>query len=191
MTDVQEIESYLNALRAALAPIALAEREEIVREIGAHLRDSVESGVTTEQAIRSLGPATELAAQYRDGLLIRRASGSISPILHLRAALRLATKGAFGVLVFFLGTFGYLIGGGLVLSGLLKPLFPTNTGVWFAGGHFVSSGTLFPAPQPPAHEVLGMWYVLVGLIAGSLLLLSTSFAIRRSLRVSQRWQARI
>ena len=133
-----------------------------------------------------------MAAQYRDGLLIRQASRSNSPIVLLRATLRLATKGVFGILVFFLAIFGYAMGGGLVLTALIKPIFPANTGLWFDGnGHFMSSGVLFPPPGSSAHEVLGLWYIPLALTIGSLALLLTTFLIRRSLRISQHWQSKL
>jgi uncharacterized membrane protein len=190
MNPEMPIESYLTTLRLHLGPLTLAEREEIVREIAAHVRDSAEeSGASVESVLARLGPAEELAAQYRDGLLIRQASRSFSPLVLLRATLRLATKGISGIVVFSCGVFGYSMGGGLVLTALLKPIFPANTGVWFNDEQLVSSGVLFPAPAPPAHEILGMWYIPLALTAGSLLLLLTTFAIRRSLRVSQRLQS--
>lgn len=192
MTEGSQIDSYLTVLRLHLGPLTIAEREEIVREISAHVRDSAEeSGAAVEAVLARLGPAEDLAAQYRDGLLIRKASRSISPLVLLRGALRLATKGASGVLVFFCGMFGYLIGGGLVLSAMIKPIFPANTGMWFRDGQMVASGTQFFPPQPPAHEVLGMMYIPIMLTVGSLTLLLTTFVIRRTLRVSQRWQARL
>ena len=192
MTAEFEIDNYLTALRSHLGPMTLDEREEIVREISAHVRDSVESsGGGVAAVLERLGPAEDLAEQYRDALLISRASRSVSPLVLLRATLRLATKGAFGILVFLLGMFGYLIGGGFVLTGLLKPIFPNNTGAWMLNGHIVSSGTLFPPPAPPAHEVLGIWYIPLALTVGSLLLLFTTFAIRKSLSTSQRWQSRL
>lgn len=192
MTVDMQLDSYLTALRLHLGPLTIAEREEIVREIGAHVRDSAEeSRASVETVLARLGPAEKLAAQYREGLLIREASRSFSPVVLLRAALRLATKGVFGILVFFMGLFGYTMGGGLVLTALIKPVLPENTGVWFKGGHFANSGVLFPAPAPPAHEVLGMSYLLIALIVGSLTLLFTTWAIRTSLRISQRWQARL
>ena len=191
MTAEMQIDNYLTALRTHLGPLTIAEREEIVLEIGAHVRDSAEqSGAAIETVLARLGPAEELAAQYRDGLLIRQASRSISPVKLLRATLKLATKGVSGVVVFFLAIFGYAIGAGLVLTALVKPLLPANTGVWFNGDHFASSGVLFPPPAPPAHEVLGIWYIPIALIIGSLILLFTTWAIRTSLRVSQRWQSR-
>ncbi len=187
-----QIDTYLSSLRTHLGPITLSERDEIVREISAHIRDSAEeSGVSVETILARLGSAEELAAQYRDGLLIRQASRSISPVKLMRGALRLATKGVSGVIVFFVGMIGYCIGGGLVLSGMLKPIFPAQTGVWFRDGHMISSGTQFYPPPPPAHEVLGIWYIPLMLTAGSLTLLATTFMIRASLRVSQRWQAKL
>ena len=193
MTHEMQIENYLTALRSHLGPLTIAEREEIVLEIGAHIRDSAEqSGTSVPAILARLGTAEGLAAQYREGLLIRQASRSFSPLVLLRAALRLATKGIFGVLVFFLGMFGYAIGGGMVLTALVKPILPENTGLWFDGnGHLMSSGVQFPPPGSSAHEVLGLWYIPLALIVGSLTLLATTWAIRTSLSISQRWRAKL
>jgi hypothetical protein len=193
MTQEMQIESYLTALRYNLGPLTIADREEIVREISAHIRDSAEEpGASIPSVLSGLGPAEKLAAQYRDGLLIRQASRSNSPLVLLRGASRLATKGIFGFFVFFVGMSGYLIGGGLVLTAFIKPILPSNTGLWLDGdGHIVSSGVLFPPPGPFAHEVLGIWYIPISLIAGSLALLFTNWAIRTALRLSQRFQARL
>jgi uncharacterized membrane protein len=192
MIPQKQIDDYLVSLRSHLGPMTLSEREEIVREIGAHIRDSAEEGGGNIWAVLDrLGPAEALAAQYSDGMLIRRASRSISPVLLLRGAARLATKGVSGIVVFLVGVFGYAIGGGLVLTALVKPILPANTGMWFNGGEFVSSGVLFPAPPPPAHEVLGVWYIPLALTAGSLILFATMFLIRNSLRLSQQWQLKL
>lgn len=191
MMQTIDLETYMSSLRSHLGPMTLAEREDIVREINAHIRDSVEGGAAAETVLRRLGPPDELAAQYRDGLLIRRASRSISPLLLLRASLRLATKGVSGIVVFFAAMFGYLIGGGMVLSAFAKCIFPSHTGVWVSNGQLVSSGTIFPIPAPPAHDVAGWFYVPVALAAGSLLILLTTFVIRYSLRISQTVQARL
>jgi len=192
MTAELQIDNYLTALRLHLGPLTIAEREEIVREITAHIRDSAEqSGASIEAILARMGSAEALAAQYRDGLLISRASRSVSPVVLLRATLRLSTKGVFGVLVFFLGLFGYAMGGGLVLTALIKPILPANTGMWVENGRLASSGVLFPPPAPPAHEILGLLYIPLALTAGSLTLLLTTWAIRRSLRLSQRWQSKL
>jgi hypothetical protein len=191
-TDTTQIDTYLSSLRSHLGPMTIGDRDEIVREISAHIRDSAEeSGVSLETILARLGPAEQLAAEYRDGLLIRSASRSISPLKLMRGALRLATKGAFGVIVFFVGMLGYAMGGGMVLSGMIKPIFPAHTGMWLRDGQLVAFGTQFPRIGPPAHEVLGMWYIPLMLTAGSLTLLATTFVIRTSLRISQRWQAKL
>lgn len=192
ITNDAQIESYLSALRTHLGPMTLAEREEIVREIAAHIRDSSEQTESSVAAVLArLGPPQHLAAQYRDGLLIRRASRSLSPILLLRGAARLATKGVSGIFVFFVGVIGYVMGAGFVLSALMKPILPENTGLWIRDGVVVSSGTVFPPPGPPAHEILGMWYLPIALIMGSLTLLFTMWLIRHALRLSSRWQLRL
>jgi hypothetical protein len=132
-----------------------------------------------------------LAAQYRDGLLIRQASHSFSPLVLLRATLRLATKGAFGTLVFLLGFIGYVIGANLVLTALIKPILPAHTGLWVNNGHFISAGIDFLPPESGYHEVLGLWYIPIALTLGSLTLLLTTFLIRRSLRISQQLQSKL
>jgi uncharacterized membrane protein len=192
MTTETQIYSYLTALRLHLGPLTIAEREEIIREINAHIRDSAEEpGASVESVLARLGPAEELAAQYRDGLLIRQASRSVSPLVLLRATLRLATKGVSGILVFFLAIFGYLMGGAMVATAFAKCLFPAHTGAWVMDGNLVASGTHLYIPPPPAHEVLGIWYMPIALILGSLTLLFTTWAIRKTLWVSQRWQSKL
>jgi hypothetical protein len=111
--------------------------------------------------------------------------------LLLRATLRLATRGLSGILVFFMAVFGYVIGANLVLTALVKPMLPAHTGLWVNNGHFVAAGIDFLPPASGYHEVLGLWYIPIALIIGSLTLLFTTFAIRASLRISQRWQSRL
>jgi len=191
MNADQQMETYLSVLRAHLGPMTLNEREEILREIAAHIRDAQEEpGAKLDDVLARLGPPEKLAAQYRDGLLIRQASRSYSPVVLLRGTLRLATRGVSGMVVFFAGMFGYLIGGGCVLSAMLKPVFPQNTGVWMRDGHIVSSGTLLAIPAG-AHEVLGNWYIVIMLVLGSLLLLGTMYLIRATLRLSRLAQTRL
>jgi uncharacterized membrane protein len=192
MTTELAIDNYLTSLRLHLGPLTIAEREEIVREIGAHIRDSAEeSGTSVETVLARLGPATDLAAQYREGLLIRTASRSFSPLVLLRAALRLATKSIFGIFVFFCSVIGYSFGAGFVVVAFAKAIVPSHTGAWVQDGRLVSAGAFVYGMPPMAHEVLGMWAIPLGLIAGSLTLLLTTFLVRNSLRISQRVQARL
>jgi uncharacterized membrane protein len=192
ITDKQ-MENYLATLRLQLAPLTLGEREEIVMEIVAHVRDSAEqSGASVESVLTRLGPAEELAAQYRDGLLIRRASRSFSPIVLLRATLRLATRSVAWIFVFFLGVFGYAFGAGFVIIAFAKMIVPSHAGAWVQDGRLSrTSELLYTACRRHAHEVLGLWIIPIGLTAGSLTLLLTTFLIRNSLRVSRLAQSRL
>jgi uncharacterized membrane protein len=175
-----------------LGPLTIAEREEIVREISAHIRDSAEeSGASIETILARLGAAEELAKQYRDGLLIRQASRSISPLVLMRATLRLATKSVFGIFVFTCGLFGYSFGAGLLVVALAKTIVPSHTGAWVQDGRLVAAGAFEYGYPPQAHEVLGMWIIPLALTLGSLLLLLTNYLIRKSLRLSQSWQSKL
>jgi uncharacterized membrane protein len=192
VTEQQQIDDYLTALRERLSPMTSEDREEIVREIQSHIRDSAgQRGASAVDTLARLGPADKLAAQYVDGLIIQRASRSISPLVLLRGAMRLATKGISGILVCFCGFLGYVLGSGFVLSAFAKCLFPTHTGTWVDQGQVVASGTLLYVPQPPAHEILGTWYIPIALTLGSLTLIATTILMRSSLRVSRRWQAKL
>lgn len=192
MTAEMQLDSYLNDLRIHLGTLTIAERDEIVKEIGAHVRDSAEeSGAAIETVLGRLGPAKELAAEYRDGLLIRKASHSISPVVLLRATLRLATKGVFGIFVFFCGIIGYSLGVGFVFVALAKAIVPSHAGAWVQDGRLIAAGGFVYSVPSGAHEVLGMWVIPLALTLASLTLVFTNWAIRASLRLSQRWQARL
>jgi len=190
MTDEQQVEQYLSSLRANLGAITLAEREEILREIRAHIRDSAEEpGNSVSVVLLRLGPAAALAAEYRDGVLIRQASRSFSPWSLMRATLRIAARGILGILVFVCGLSGYLTGFVLILTAFLKPFFPGRTGLWTNGSAEhpqYLGGTMSHTPQPPMHEILGWWLIPAALLAGAFFLVLTTFAIRFFLRISPR-----
>jgi len=187
-TATQSIAAYLTDLRAQLAPITLSDREEILREITAHIRDSAEMGTPIETILAGLGTPAQLAAEYRDSQLIRAASRSLSPVLLLRATLRVAAKGVTGILVFFAAIFGYTTGVALFLTGIIKAIFPASTGLWVAQGHLLSAGTRPRMPHLPNHEILGWAYLPIALFLGAGLIVLTTLAIRAFLRLSQRVQ---
>ncbi|MGA7155758.1 MAG: hypothetical protein WBY53_02860 [Acidobacteriaceae bacterium] len=174
--------------------MTLAEREEILREIAAHIRDSVEAGTPTEAVLTGLGTPAQLAAEYRDGALIRAASKSMSPVTLLRATLRVATKGISGIIVFLLGFVGYITGGTLVLGGILKPfapnyigLFTTNASSGVISGQvgLVTGGS---QTNVGSHEIFGIWSIPIAIVGGIVTFLLTTLAIRAFLRLSQKVQ---
>ena len=190
-TTDSQIDRYLAALRSSLGPVTLAEREEILREIGAHIRDAVEApGVTVDSVLERLGPPERIAAEYRNGVLIREASRSFSPVVLLRGALRLATQGFFGTLICCSCCFGYALGGAAIFTAFLKPFLPTHVGL-FAGPANYGFGLFFPGTEGGQRELLGWWYIPVALVLGSVLIVVTSAAIRFFLRTSRAWTLRL
>jgi len=186
------IGNFLADLRSRLAPITLAEREEILREIAAHIHDSIElNGLPATTVIARLGPPQQLAADYRDGALVREARYSVSPMLLLRATLRIASKGFTGTVVFFCGLVGYLTGAAFIIAALLKPFFPGRTGVFVVDHRVYRIGVQATAPPVPVHEVAGYMFIPVSLAVGCVAVLVTTFAIRRFLRISTKWQNKL
>ena len=192
MTPNQQVVDYLSSLESHLRNTSTSEKEEILREIEAHIRDASEQSYgNVTLVLHRLGEPKALANQYRDSILLQSASRSFSPTVLLRATLRLATKGIFGAFVFFCALFGYAFGAGFLLVGIIKPLAPAHTGVWLQNGVVVSCGALVVVPPPPAHEVLGWWLIPIALILGTTVSLVTTFMIRLSLKLSHSWQTRL
>jgi uncharacterized membrane protein len=178
MTTDARVNEYLSQLRSALTGITISEREDIVEEIRMHIRERLADPQTrVEDVIAGLGSANELAQQYRTGMLVQRARTSRSPLLILRAALRWATMGIEGFLVFVIALLGYCTGGAFILLALLKPFFPAYTGLWVGPNEFNFSfrmGATMTNPASPVHEVLGWWLIPVCLVIGSLSLVLTT-----------------
>jgi uncharacterized membrane protein len=185
-TTDQQMNDYLARFRAALTGMTLAEREDIVEEIRMHMRERCgEPQISIEAILSGLGPADELAQQYRTGLLVQKARHSISPLVILRATLRWATTGVEGFLVFIIALWGYGMGVAFLLLALLKPIFPKNTGLWSGPGEFSFSfrmGARMTNPASPVHELLGWWLIPVCLVIGALSLAGTTKLIQFLLR---------
>ena len=172
MTPEAQINDYLARLRASLFGMTVSEREDIVEEIRMHIRErSSNSAANLDSVLAGLGSRELLAEQYRTGMLVQRARTSRSPLLILHAALRWATTGVEGFIVFVIAIVGYATGGAFLLLALLKPFFPQYTGLWVGPHEFNFSfrmGATMTNPAAPVHEVLGWWLIPVCLIAGSL-----------------------
>src|SRR5271157_784059 len=185
-TTDNQMNDYLARLRAALTGMTLAEREDIVEEIRMHIRERCGDPQTgMEEILAGLGPADELAQQYRTGMLVQKARHSISPLVILRATLRWATTGVEGFVVFIIALWGYGMGVAFLLLALLKPFLPQYTGLWVGPGEFsftVRMGGTMTNPASPVHEVLGWWFIPVCLVLGSLSLAGTTKLIQLLLR---------
>ena len=172
--------------------LPVSDRDEIVSEIGVHLRESLEQGADIESVISHLGPAKQLAREYREALWAYRTARTASPWLMLRGAFSLARTGAFGFGCFVLTLIGYGTGGAMILSAVLKPIFSKQIGLWIgpcvfnfgiheAGRYGCGEGLLL-ATGSPAHEVLGWWYIPVALAIGCLFIWGTTTLLRKLVR---------
>jgi hypothetical protein len=180
-----QIDNYLRRFRECLPNMSVADREDVVREISVHIREGSQDPVSrTEEVLKRLGSPENLASQYGYGLLVRQASRSISPVLILRATLQLATRGVEGMSLFLVALFGYGAGGALLLTAILKPFFPRQTGLWVGPGVF-DFGIHELRYSDPVHEVLGWWYIPVAICLGSFFVWLTTYGIRRFLRRSK------
>jgi uncharacterized membrane protein len=154
MTTEAQINDYLARLRAALTGMTVSEREDIVEEIRMHIRERASDPQTVVATVlASLGPAEELAQQYRTGLLVQRARTSISPVVILRAALRWATTGVEGFFIFMIALVGYAAGVAFLLLALIKPFLPAYTGLWVGPGEFAFSVRMGGTMTNPAAPV--------------------------------------
>jgi uncharacterized membrane protein len=174
------IESYFAALTTQLSDLPPAKREEVVRELRAHVFDRLEQiTVPTDDdcrtVLKAMGTPEEIARQYRVELLLNKSAWRISPWSMLRTLFRWTLTGIQGYIVFVLAVLGYTLAASFYLTALLKPFFPHNVGV------FVGEGRLnlahFPEP-PPGAEILGIYYVPVAVFVGFLFTLGTTLAIR-------------
>jgi len=181
------IETYLTRLRGRLRKLSAEDREEIVREISAHIREcSGEVGGDVERVLQRLGPPEVLASQYSQDELIQRAGRSFSPWLILRATLTLAKRGVEGLALFIGVVFGYVLGGGLIVTAVLKPILPQYVGLW-VGPRNLNLGLIVPHPQgPQVHEVLGGSYIPLAFCLGAVFLWVTTYGVRRFLQRSKR-----
>jgi uncharacterized membrane protein len=180
MTSNPMIESYFAALANQLSDLPQAKRDEVVRELRAHVFDRLEQiTVPTNDdcrtVLKAMGTPEEIARQYRLELLLNRSAWRISPWSVLRTLFRWTLTGIQGYIVFVLALIGYTMAAAFYITALLKPLFPHNVGV------FLSEQGLniarFPGP-PPGTEILGVYYIPVAVFVGFLFTLGTTLAIR-------------
>ena len=192
------IQTYLAVLHHSLRGINASERNEIVSEIRAHLHDSMQqAGMSADAVLARLGPPAELAAQYRENSLLERASNTHTPWEMLGTTMHLAKISAVGFLCFVLAVLGYGSGAAMMLSALIKPIFPAQTGLWVGPGVFNFGYHPLNASGDPAggiglfmltrggasvHELLGWWYIPVALLLGAFLIWSTTKILKTVVR---------
>ncbi len=98
---------YLARLRAALASVPAAERDEIVGEIAQHVNDAAAAGRSIDAVLQALGPADTLARAYAVELALNAppALGRVDRALTIVGLVTIASLPSFLVVV-ILGAFG-------------------------------------------------------------------------------------
>jgi hypothetical protein len=161
-----QIEQYLASVRAHLGSATASEEEDVICEVSARIEEFAGTGASAESVLEKLGPAKQIAHQYRDAGLIAKASRSYSPILLLRASLM---NGIPGVLAFLIGLAGYCFAGYVLVFGGLVLL-------WNAV-HYT--------PNAPVAIGSSILQSLLTVAAGVAALVLTTFILRTLLRRSK------
>ena len=184
MTSNPMIESYFAALSTQLSGLAQPKKDEVIRELRAHVSDRLEQiAAPTDNDCRAvltaMGSPVEIARQYRLELLLNQSAWKISPWTLLRTLFRWTLTGIQGYVVFVVAMLGYTLGACLYVTALLKPLFPHNVGL-FVGEQGVTLAD-FPLP-PPGVEILGPYFIPFAVALGFLCMWGTTLAIRFVIR---------
>jgi uncharacterized membrane protein len=182
LTD-ERIDTYMGRLDDALAGVLPSEREDILREIHAHIVDSStgapDRNAAIERVLRMLGTPEELARRYTTENLLARAGRSFSPWLLLHTSWRWAKMGIKGTVAFLVALTGYTTALSLVICVFLKPFMPTKVGMWIGPEGF----NIGPQSHPERmHELLGNYFIPVIAAAAFLIAIGTTQLLRRMMR---------
>jgi len=178
------IENYLSRLETAMGGISAGDKQDILREIRAHIVDSVAGSIHRQAAVdrvlRLLGTPQELAGRYRTECQLTRAGRSFSPWLLLRTCWGWAKLGVKGTLAFLVALFGYAAALGLTVAVFLKPFMPSKIGTWIGPGGFVAVGV--PAHPEVMHELLGNYFIPVMAVVAFAVAIGTTHTLRWMIR---------
>ena len=187
MTSAQLVDtrigSYLSRLESALRGISPEYKDDILREIRAHIVDSADhSGDPVgaiDRVLRLLGTPEELAARYTAECQLERASRSFSPWVLLHTCWQWARLGIKGTLAFLVAIFGYSLALAFTGAVFVKPFLPSRVGMWIGPG-----GLDLGVPTHPEqmHELLGNYFVPVIAAAAFLTAIATTHLLRWMMR---------
>lgn len=165
-----DVERYLDRVRAALHGMPEAEMDEIVLELRGHIAERLGAGDDAGAVFRSLGDPTALAREYRTDRVTKHAECTASPIAVLHSLLLLRRGSFAGWLVLALAAFGYAWALALGAASIEKILSPHDVGLWYAPGTRSIPRLMIDGPGPAGtRELLGWWFVPLGLAAGAIL----------------------
>jgi uncharacterized membrane protein len=177
------MEIYLNRLESALGGLSPEYKDDILREIRAHIMDSAEHSAdhagAVDRVLRLLGTPEELAARYTAECQLERASRSFSPWVLLRTCWQWARLGIKGTLAFFVGVIGYSLALALTATVFVKPFLPSRVGMWIGAEGFKIGVSDHPEQM---RELLGNYFVPVMALAAFLTAIATTHLLRWMMR---------
>jgi uncharacterized membrane protein len=182
MVDAR-MEAYLNRLESALGGLSPEYKNDILREIRAHIMDSAEPSAdqagAVDRVLRLLGTPEELAVRYSAECQLERASRSFSPWVLLSCCWQWARLGIKGTLAFLLAIFGYSLALAFTGAVFVKPFLPSRVGMWIGPGG-LNLGV--PAHPEQMHELLGNYFVPVIAAAAFVTAIATTHLLRWMMR---------
>jgi hypothetical protein len=168
-----DVERYLDRVRAALHGMREADIGEIVLELRGHIAERLGAGDDAAVVLRSLGNPAALAREYRTDRVTQHAECTASPIAILHSLLLLRRGSLTGWLVLALAAFGYAWALALGAASIEKILSPHDVGLWY-GPPLSMPRLMIDGPGPAGtRELLGWWFVPLGLAAGAVLFFLT------------------
>ena len=186
------VDTYFEQLSTQLSDLPAVRRDDVLRELRAHVMDRLEQVAAPTQddcrnVLKALGTPDEIARQYRMEIILRSSSWNLSPFKVLRTTLRWSVAGVQGYLVFMVALTGYLLAACFYICALLKPFFPHNI------GFFISDKGLNLAqfPVQHGHEVLTAYFIPITIFVGYLFTFGTTLLIRFLVRHLSRLRKRI
>lgn len=175
----ERLESYLDRLERALAPLTAPERTEIVQETRSHVLDRLESrpGAGAEDVLLELGPPDAYAARFLEADPDASRGAGAGERLS-----RLTTRGWRGLLAFNGVVILYGMGLFFLALATLKALRPERVGLWFDSAEGLWTLAFFGTEAPPGREVLGWWLLAVALGFALIALCGATALLRRVTR---------
>lgn len=164
MTSSDTIEHYLKQLSKALRGLPIAERDDILAEIGAHLEHRKGEG-KLDAAIADLGTPAASARAFRDELMLQAAFDDGGPRQTFGALLSLATRRTIAALGLLFASMLLIMSIAMAVTAVVEMINPETVGLWVnnSGQDFVF-GTIKNLPGETYSEVLGRWYFPVAIV---------------------------
>ena len=184
-TGESRVRGYLYVLdRSLRASVSRTLAQDAVREVESHIRERVAESPgmpnereALEQILTKLGSPATVARAYSLEMTMEEAAVGGRVIAVLRSVFHTAAMGVAGFLMAWLLFAGYAVGVGFFIVGVLKPIFPNNTGLWINHG-FPTLGAQFPAPEGVA-PMGGYAIIPICFALGLAVLVATHIAARR------------